>query len=276
MTFLDGPWAKVSRGNEHLKDFYTAINALGRHGNILKSEIHTNEEPKPVSCRDRRLWIRFGLHAKEVPTARSETGILVGEILHQYRGALDHLAWLLVGRGNTKRLDSAQRKRVAFPMAENRGSFWRGVSNKLPGVSQDYRTLIERYQPYRRSDYGRAMKYLRNLSDIDKHRIILPVAILPSKVKLRIEFEGGDPVGPEVWMKSGKQLKEGTEIVRIILAATRENPKVNMKGTIGLTYGLPPAVARPHPPFTALGLGFILESIKNTCTEILSQFEVRH
>lgn len=277
MTFLDDPWAKFDRGTEHLQALDEILRVrLDEYGDTLKSEFNTKEESKPVGNTDPRPWRAFTLCVSELPVIGLEAGLLIGEILHHYRGALDHLAWILVKRGSVKRLSAHQQRHVAFPMETTRYRFKHPRFDKLPGVPKDQRAIIERYQPYRRSTKGRAIKYLRNLSDIDKHRVIVPAVIYPHDAKLNIKYRGGDLIMHEWRVKPGQELKQGTEILRIVLAVSAPEPEVNVKGTVKLTPSFKPAMARPAPEFTVLGVRYVLGKIKDVCSEILSQFEIRH
>lgn len=107
-----------------------------------------------------------------------EVSLLAGEMIYQMRSALDHLAFELIKRNpNVATLDPDWEENCQFPLrvrlpknctpplAKKR------FTNDLPGIADVPFKFIERIQPY----YGvgainNALRFLRNLSNIDKHR----------------------------------------------------------------------------------------------------------
>src|SRR2546423_12661871 len=50
-------------------------------------------------------------------------GVLLGEVAHDYRCCLDHLAWALYKRGRTPNLTAAKESQVSFPIYGTRIEF---------------------------------------------------------------------------------------------------------------------------------------------------------
>jgi len=88
--------------------------------------------------------------------------ILVGEVCHNLRSALDYLVFELA------RYDAgAPQKNTQFPVAKTPKIFRSERAKHLKGVDDRHVGMIERLQPYNGCDWTRA---LREISNRDKHR----------------------------------------------------------------------------------------------------------
>ena len=112
----------------------------------------------------------------------AEISILAGEILYQLRSALDHLAFDLVKlnpSGGT--LPPKWGSRCRFPLLleiPTKGNppvleelpLYYGFFDKLPGISKQAHTFIERIQPYNGFNTSIRLRWLAKLSNLDRHR----------------------------------------------------------------------------------------------------------
>ncbi|MPZ92594.1 MAG: hypothetical protein GEU68_13330 [Actinobacteria bacterium] len=219
-----------------LTSFYDQLlEALDATKHPIKVDIDTYEEPKPKSgVVDLQPWTTFVVRVAEAPVLGRAHGVLLGEILHNFRGVLDHLAWSLVASKGRKRLTRAQGRNVAFPLTRTRANLGRRWHQWLPGVAEDqFWTLFDRYQPYRRTIQGVAMRRLRNLSDIDKHRVIVPTVVLPQVGDLNVHYEGGELISVRQLMKFGQAARPGLKIMSVTLAGGHPGGrKVELQGVI--------------------------------------------
>jgi hypothetical protein len=96
-----------------------------------------------------------------------EISLLIGEILYQCRSALDHLFFELVRqKGAPSEKDWEEHRQ--FPLAKKSSSFPGKLKGWLP---PPILATLEKMQPYRRgNDLNDTLRYLRILSNIDKHR----------------------------------------------------------------------------------------------------------
>jgi hypothetical protein len=275
MATLDGPWAKWNRAEELTRLLYDKIREDTKKAQI-EWKIVSRAQPKPAGSTDPRRWGAFTFELSEIPATGSELGLHIGEVVHNLRGSLDHLAWILVRRAQSKRLGAKKAKQVQFPMARNRSNFWTGTVEKaLPGVQLNQRTFVERYQPYRRSPAGRAMRYLQTLSNADKHRLIVPVARFPrGKFNLQIKATEAELIAAKKRIEPGEELKIGTKIITAVLAeSTPGEGKVRMEGTFEPTPGFRPNMLRPAPGETVVWVDVAIEEAKSVCAEILREIE---
>jgi hypothetical protein len=163
--------AKIDRAGEHID----ALNGEIRHwaeGNPYSIEA----EPKGQSTHH-RIYVR--LH--EVPDVR-RWGLLLGDAVHNMRSALDHLVYALAIRV-TGQDPPPGFDRLQFVIVDD-PSDWKGQMWHLKPLSDEMRALIESVQPYKTTPLDRVqydlLRWLRELDDADKHRVIRPVFIAPA------------------------------------------------------------------------------------------------
>ncbi|TQJ51841.1 hypothetical protein [Phycicoccus sp. SLBN-51] len=151
MTNADGARAKVARALELLLQFDDMLHEyLDSDPITLQRQIQPDGETVAIALRV----------SEPVPI---ELSLLVGEITHQMRSALDHLAYaLVIAAGNVPT------RRTTFPVllaAPQNGLRIDG------GVRPDALAAIESLQPYQRRDASaHPLHVLTELWNIDKHR----------------------------------------------------------------------------------------------------------
>jgi hypothetical protein len=114
-----------------------------------------------------------------------EWPLIVGDCIHNYRGALDHLAFALPREPGT---DPEWETLSQFPICLTPEGFASVNERHLMGVSDDAVRVIERMQPYFRRDEPEThgLAYLRHLSNLDKHRLSPFVWAIPTSGNLNV------------------------------------------------------------------------------------------
>lgn len=170
-------------------------------------------------------------------------GLLLGDVVSNYRSALEHVAWAVVARGKQARLTKKQAKSVAFPIASTRDDFNSGIPWMLPGATRADVARIRKYQPYKagvRLIASHCLTVLKILSDHDKHRTIQPVALLPTTVMHKVsKTHDCVPLLVSPKLREPRILNVGTEIGFLRVRKTGPNPEIEMhetefKGAIGI------------------------------------------
>jgi hypothetical protein len=121
-------------------------------------------------------WWTLRLKQKPVP---AEISFMIGDILHNLRSTLDHLVWqLTIANGHTPPPFPLPKKsqwaNIQFPIIDTPNGFADGARKSLWGVSEQSRDHIEKCQPYNHAtqpDDVSMLTLLRELSNIDKHRL---------------------------------------------------------------------------------------------------------
>jgi hypothetical protein len=144
--------------------------------NVLKREMGTFIDARPYrpavefNSQTKRLTFKVEVHGVPDPM----WGVLVGEIVHNFRSALDHVVWELAGR------PPARTSKTQFPIFDTPAGFSaRGLEQFLAGVEDKAITLIKAEQPFFVRPDGTCegttdspLWHLKELSDIDKHRTL--------------------------------------------------------------------------------------------------------
>jgi hypothetical protein len=193
------------------------INRAKKHLNILNREIKSFIASQPYRCSINKntqggyYIIHPYLVKGEFPIA---WGLLIGEVAHGLRCALDNIAWSLAIKQDTL---------TSFPISiERNDKFIR----RLERLRNDVRADVEAVQPYNRPDgeKRRHPLWILNITDIiDKHRTILPGAT-------RISIATGLPSSRKYFFIDGfSRLNKGTVEFKLPL---KPNPKENFKPEI--------------------------------------------
>lgn len=159
---LDGINLKITRAREHFVEVNEAMKAFAEENpyhivrefdSNLGENIFRVDEP-PV----------------EVPRV---FGIIVGEMVYNYRSALDHLINRLVEAN-----DGKTTKSTSFPFVTNRKNWASARGSKLAGMSCAHVALIKGEQPcFAKNPYrARFLRYLEDIWNADKHRDVILVA----------------------------------------------------------------------------------------------------
>ncbi len=187
--------------------------------------------------------------------ARERASLMIGDIVHGLRGALDYLAvriFLHDSPGN--RIGSEAAQKIQFPIIR-KAQDWPSVPNNvLQGVSGQHAGMIERFQPYNRlgldepiDTYVHPLEILNVISNADKHRcpplvMIDVMGVQPTAAgkpvfeaihrQVRSALAAGGGAGVNGFLLSGKPIELGTEVSRITIPGAAPQPDVDMAGYV--------------------------------------------
>jgi hypothetical protein len=140
--------AKTERAKEHLRSM----------------------EEQLVSYRDRTRPVGFEDGVLELPVLSFRILTTAGDVIHNLRSALDHLAHQLVLVGNP---NGSPPRKIEFPILDSQAEYERRKASKTEGMRADAVQAIDELRPYKEGNL--ALWKLRELDNIDKHRMILSV-----------------------------------------------------------------------------------------------------
>lgn len=211
---LYGAMMKLKRANEHLKVLYDHVNTF----------LHEPPDPYLVTVEPDEQHLGTGTDAadkfrlvlkpgtKLVPTM--EWGTMVGDILHNLRSALDHLAWeLTVANSGPAPADpvGGKWKRVGFPILTDRARWSDLGMEAVWGIGPDPAARIEELQPYNTGQDAperQPLAVLHELWNRDKHRTVAVVVdmlefrglatppLLPGSPQITTRVLQRRPIGP--------------------------------------------------------------------------------
>jgi len=162
-------------------------------------------------------------------------GVMTGEIAHNLRSALDHLAWQLA---SLEQAPGRPATTTSFPIATSLQE-WRskGTRKRIKHIGRRHRLMLRRFQPYRRDDRPErsALARLQRLSNVDKHQVVHEAVFLP--VGMEFQFQR--------WTENvthiddlqhflGKPLVPDAKVLRARVATLGDDPppEMEMKGDI--------------------------------------------
>lgn len=189
-----------------------------------------------------------------------------GDAIHNYRSALDHVAWQLVSHGlrPPSTLTERGRRSIVFPAYTDESTFRDRIAIALPGVARTVTDWIEaRNQYVGGKSANDALVHVVDLSNNDKHRTLTAIAAAPASLHGNVTFDRCIPLsveGPDI----RPALKEGAELQWWECRITGLNPKVTMK--VQPTFD----IAVEGGP----GFGYVVDEIRREVLEILNAPEI--
>ncbi len=200
---LSGCWTKINRAREH-KDSLDAIVRPVVEGKSDQIQVRAERNPRTGD-----YVFRVAALLEEW---RLRVGVIVGDVVHNLRSALDLLFWQLYCRYIRVPRTPGERKRVQFPI-EDRSQGLRNKRVHFRNIPSSYWTVIDTAQPYKRWDTYRLLGALRDLSYRDKHQVLTPVFARTTMFSLRgkpFEDTGSKEV---LWVRPRRDLKIGAKVV---------------------------------------------------------------
>jgi hypothetical protein len=184
--------------------------------------------------------------------------VLLGEIAHDLRSALDHLVWReAVEHVGRKRAEKNAGK-ITFPICRTRIDF--AASKVKPFVTSDAWKLIERHQPYDRGKPPRpkTLGMLHWINRVDKHRLLHGSSVFltfynPAKL-IAWDLDARLVAAPLANAALNRPLKHETLVASYQFDPTRPEPHVRVIATPSLSIGYgnsPPHLRRVEITHTA-------------------------
>lgn len=197
--------------------------------------------PKPEISPLNRIPVRLdydpetGYHIYRVTAWHSAAtirrwGLMTGDGVHNLRSALDHLTWQLAchktGGADLPGVPDQEARKVQFPLDDSppaHGNPRRFRENgSLKHVLPEHRAIIYEHQPFgSRFDfsYGTIHPFikLRKLSNTDKHRTIMPIAMLTNRFYLPDAFKDvrGKVIETQHTSLENEPAEPGAEVMRV-------------------------------------------------------------
>jgi hypothetical protein len=253
-------WAKTSRAFQHFNDLAARISVW-----------RTLAAPRlDASISDDRLaWsvrVRLGNAA---PLA--EWALLMGDVVHNLRAALDVLIW---ANAETDNLEPRQRRELGFPLVSVEAEWADKSARLLRGVSPIVVERVRACQPFQlplveRSSHG--LLVLHELDVLDKHRLALSTtasaALQDMALDHTVEFADDAAaernVPPDVTVHKAA-LVDGA----LLISGKAKDPITKIHGTMALQYQL--GITTDHG---FMGLLELLQLLSSQTSEVVTYIE---
>lgn len=192
---FNNPYQEIGGGMYH----HEKLSWSAQHLHALDIEIKDFIKQHPFTARgeqdgDSR---RFRILADKYPLLPSHWPLMVGDVIHNMRSALDQVIWALTMK-SPKQPNNQQARTVLFPVCETSGQYWGEMSNKGNGqrarcagwIGADALAIVDRVQPYHLGDAApeHPLAILATYSNSDKHRRIAASAALAAPVQFTFEI----------------------------------------------------------------------------------------
>ena len=221
---------------------------------------------------------RFNVYVATLPALPIEWSVVIGDIAHNYRGALEHVAWALATRGNTppSTLSERAQNQIGFPIYECRTTFNSAIRNVLPGVRRADIAVVRRYQPYhggKRRSRRHAFWVLRLVSNDDKHRTIQPTFMSPQAASYELT---GAPIDCAITriptsFVLRQPLQIGAQLAPIYVRKTGPNPYLPMRGQLAVQPAIQGVLLGQWLDGMELLVSELLKSLSDPPTELLAK-----
>lgn len=200
---FDSASAKVARALEHLQSLDDEMqrvfdsNAYGIGGHY-----------KPETAE-------IDLYALPAEFPIVEWGVRFGDCLHNLRSALDHVAWQLALDHLKRQPTENEARRIQFPIEDTCERFKQAKIRKF--VSTTSIGMFDKFQPYHAGNLAatHSLAVLRDLSNVDKHRVVHAAAIVPEEFRFEFAPNSGVISHGEIEVFYGQPLEQHTKIGRI-------------------------------------------------------------
>jgi hypothetical protein len=163
--------------------------------------------------------------------------LIVGDLIHNTRSALDQAAWLLACRSNPveKLWEPRTAKKIAFPLIRSNERDFLNHS-LMPFIGEDAKAIVEDLQPYKGGDTQEALARLDLYWNVDKHRVLHAsfARLTTTAISFRPRFllSKGFPGEAEwIWADPPESYKEGTEVARVRYPSGAGPPEIHVDVT---------------------------------------------
>lgn len=153
---MDSTSLKIKRAERH----FAELSALFRESKPFRYFLETN-----YKTGERATF------AKRDEDVANEAAIIIGDIIHNLRAALDHAYWNCT---NEFAKSDGERRSIQFPITSSEKSLIESVLPGLPKrVSETFASAIKNLKPYR--DGGNSLLCaIHDLDVEDKHKLLIP------------------------------------------------------------------------------------------------------
>lgn len=188
---------------------------------LCRQALEPGPETSIVANADRTV---FDVVVNGVPTLGVEIALLAGDVIHNLRSVLDHLAWALA---DVHSIDTDFPIRLE-PLRKKDG---RAKPSAIKGVTnQQVQDIVEAVQPYKRADPAEnPLWLLREFDIIDKHKLLLTTYCVATGTSHSIQRrDDNDPELTYWW----DQLRDGETFARVRFNSPVDNFNPNFNITL--------------------------------------------
>lgn len=197
-------WRKLRWAQQHFGGFNESVKRF------------TESKPYEMAGRhDVRSGKYVGRLARVTPVP-DDWSLRIADAVHCLRSALDVLVYQLAVRNRGKKgITASELRKLGFVMATDADDFRRLAEEQLQPLSDEMREAIHGIQTYSLTDprLHNGLLVLRNLSNLDKHRLIVPTLVAARGAKVEARLPGQSK--PRVLGTYDGPIKEGVRVLNV-------------------------------------------------------------
>jgi hypothetical protein len=192
----DAWWEKWERAEEHrLVLANDIVQTFSEEKNRIQTRLEMGDHPGEYVFRVTAI--------ETAPLMR--WALMTGDVVHNYRGSLDHLAWRLALLHNHG-YQPTRPNRIVFPIHSRRRKFIDSPIKKK--FDRFHWSILDEFQPYQgrrgrpdnwSGDYIPQLALLQLLSNRDKHQHLTPILLPPTGYYLRGDVVPAPAAGAFAW-----------------------------------------------------------------------------
>ena len=225
----EGIYAKIEWAKKHIGDFDEWRCGFGK----LKPYT-LGSKPHPIA-----EIAHTTIYVEQVRDG--DAALFIGDIVHNLRTALDHLAWQLVEAGG-----GMPNKDTFFPICERVEQYASAIGKgEIHCIRSEAKELLRKIQRWESGND--ALWFLHELDRIDKHRFPLPTITAVEDYALDLGL------GRIIWFNRGGEpfhLEVGSEIVNMPTSTFKQHANEDIKLALHITFREPEIVeGKPVLPF---------------------------
>lgn len=206
MDAVERVLAKHRQARVHLKTFKDAVQEF----------INTN--PYRLAGEFNSDCTEYVIRAYDIEAVPEAVSLIAGDVVHNARACLDHLAWEIAQNPNPSTI---------FPIRDSR--YRNGSDATVPGgVSARHQVALVSVQPYTKrplSPQDEPLAILRELDITDKHKVMLAsvISVDSSYHAGPVGYRGSKPIPEAEW----GPLKDGEPVIRFRFTEPSPHMKVD-------------------------------------------------
>ena len=153
---MDSAYLKIKRAEKHYAELLSIFRKKKPFGYFLETNCKTGER---------------ATFAKRNEDVANEAAIVIGDILHNLRAALDHAYWNCT---ESFAKSDGEKRNIQFPITSTEKALKESVLPGLPSrVSDDFPKVLEGLRPYREGG-NKLLCAIHDLDVLDKHKLLIP------------------------------------------------------------------------------------------------------
>ena len=210
--------------------------------------------------------IRVEYKVRKVDPPPDWWALVAGDVIQNARAALDHAVWALVVKRKGETFALANHRRIQFPIGDEPCRFPERPLLNL-GVKERVVAAIREAQPFNHSTpHTHALWFLRELSNVDKHRMLHLIVLIPEE--LRLQTDPPIPNG-KLTLKTRGALYKGATALTFIAPRPPHvvgRVKVDIQLNAGICFAATPTTG-------ATAINVALEAVINEATHAIDTLE---